>query len=69
MSRVVAFPTRRPSEDVELTKRQLADHWGVSTRWIELMVRDAGLPSLGLFAGKRRFKLTEAEDWKRRRTR
>jgi len=67
MSKVIAFPTRRGSEDVELTKRQLADHWGVSTRWIELMVRDADLPSLGLFAGKRRFNLAEAEDWKRRR--
>jgi len=67
MGEVVALPARRRREEVELTKRQLAEHWGVSTRWLELMVRDEGLPSDGVFAGKRRFNLGEVEHWKRGR--
>lgn len=66
---VVALPARRRHEDVELTKRQLSEHWNVSTRWLELMVRDEGLPSVGIFAGRRRFNLAEAERWKRGRAR
>lgn len=66
---VIPLPARRPSHDPELTKKQLAAMWGVSTRWIELQVRDDGLPSCGLFAGKRRFRLSEVERWRRERTR
>jgi hypothetical protein len=64
-AQIIPFPTR--VRDVELTKRQLANHWRVSTRWLELMVRDEGLPSRGIFAGKRRFILSEVEDWRDRR--
>jgi hypothetical protein len=51
VTQVVPFPTRRATEAVVLIKRQLADYWGVSTRWVELRFRDDGLPSVGIFAG------------------
>ncbi len=47
-----------------LTKRQLAEHLGRSTRWIELRVRE-GLPSeppTNRFP-RRRFRLSEVEAW------
>jgi hypothetical protein len=66
VTQVIPFRAQRAAANVELTKRQLADHWSVSTRWIELRVRNDGLPTVGIFAGKRRFNLAKAEDWKRR---
>jgi hypothetical protein len=40
---LVPFP-RRPGFEPWLTKKQLAAHYGYSTRWVELRMRD-GLPS------------------------
>ena len=47
-----------------VTKRQLADHLGRSTRWIELRVRE-GMPSEPPTTRypHRRFKLSEVEAW------
>ena len=47
-----------------LTKQQLAQHLGRSTRWIELRVR-AGMPSIDPTARfpHRRFRLADAEAW------
>ena len=47
-----------------LTKRQLADHLGRSTRWVELRVRE-GMPSeppTSRFP-RRRFRLADVEAW------
>lgn len=49
-----------------LTKTQLAQALQVSERWIELKVRDDGLPSLKL-GRSRRFKLDDVERWAERR--
>jgi hypothetical protein len=46
------------------TKRQIAEHFGCSVRWIEDRLRD-GLPS-AMIAGRRKFKASECEDWLRR---
>jgi hypothetical protein len=47
-----------------LTKQQLADHLGRSTRWIELRVREGmpSEPSTRRFP-HRRFRLAEVEVW------
>src|SRR4051812_7368055 len=47
-----------------LTKRQLADHLGRSTRWVELRVRE-GMPSEPPTSRlpRRRFRLSEVEAW------
>jgi hypothetical protein len=42
-----------------LTKRQLARHYGYSTRWVELQQR-AGLPS-HMIGGQRRYRLSETD--------
>lgn len=61
---VVPFPRRRGFEPW-LTKKQVAAHYGYSTRWVELRVRD-GMPSHPR-GGQRRFVLSEIEDWFERR--
>lgn len=48
-----------------VTKRELAEHLGMSTRWVELQVK-AGLPH-ARFGAAVRFKISEAEDWLLRR--
>lgn len=47
-----------------LTKRQVAEHLGRSTRWIELRVRE-GMPSEAPTTRfpRRRFRLSEVEAW------
>jgi hypothetical protein len=47
-----------------LTKRQLAEHLGRSTRWVELRVRQ-GMPSEAPTTRfpHRRFRLSEVEAW------
>lgn len=47
-----------------VTKRQIADHLGRSTRWVELRVRE-GMPSEAPTARypQRRFRLSEVEAW------
>jgi hypothetical protein len=44
-----------------LSKRDIAAHFGRSTRWVELRVRD-GLPSK-MIGGRRGFRLSEVEAW------
>jgi hypothetical protein len=53
--------TLRPRTEPWVTKRQVAAHFGFSTRWVELRIRD-GLPSR-MFGGRRRFRLSEVEAW------
>lgn len=60
MGDVVQLPV---AHEVWLTKRKLAAHWGVSPRTIERMMA-AGLPSV-YRSGKRRFRLSSAEQWRR----
>lgn len=58
--RIVVFP---PSAAAErwLSKREVAAHYGRSTRWIELRMRE-GLPSR-MLGGRRAFRLSEVEAW------
>lgn len=58
--RLLAFP-RMAAAEPWLTKQQIACHYGRSTRWIELRMRE-GLPSrmLGL---RRAFRLSAVEAW------
>jgi hypothetical protein len=56
----VRFPRWRATEPW-LSKRQVADHFGRSTRWVELRVRE-GLPS-HMIGGRRGFRLSEVESW------
>lgn len=44
-----------------ISKRALAGHYGRSTRWIELRMRE-GLPSR-MLGGRRAFRLSEVEAW------
>jgi hypothetical protein len=58
---VHAFPTSRIHNEPLLTKKQLALHFGFSTRWVELRVRE-GMPSR-LIGNRRRFRLSEVHSW------
>lgn len=60
MGEVVRFP-RRPGSEPWVSKRQVAEHFGFSTRWVELRVRE-GMPSRAI-GGRRRFLLSECEEW------
>jgi predicted DNA-binding transcriptional regulator AlpA len=55
------YPFPRRGWEPWLTKKQLAAHFGYSTRWVELRVRE-GMPSK-LIGGRRRFRLSEVEAW------
>lgn len=57
---VCKFPSRLQAEPW-LSKRQIADYFGRSTRWVELRVRE-GLPSK-MIGGRRGFRLSEVEAW------
>jgi hypothetical protein len=57
---VLVFPGRGRAEPW-LSKRQIADYFGRSTRWVELRVRE-GLPSK-MIGGRRGFRLSEVEAW------
>lgn len=57
---VVIFP-RAAIREPWLSKRQIAEHLGRSTRWVELRVRE-GLPSK-MIGGRRGFRLSEVEAW------
>lgn len=63
---VIAFP-RAVVREPWLSKRQIADYFGRSTRWVELRVRE-GLPSK-MIGGRRGFRLSEVEAWIDRRDR
>ena len=60
MGTVIPFP-RRTDWEPELSKRQLAQWFGFSTRWVELRVRE-GMPSR-MQGNRRRFLLSECEAW------
>ena len=60
MGTVIPFP-RRTDWEPELSKRQVAQHFGFSTRWVELRVRE-GMPSR-MRGNRRRFLLSECEAW------
>lgn len=59
---VIPFPT---SYEPWLTKRQLAVHYSMSPRWVELRVAE-GMPSR-LVSGRRRFRMSEVEAWLQQR--
>jgi excisionase family DNA binding protein len=62
-ARVIQFP-RRVMPERWLTKRELAEHLGYSTRWVEYRVRE-GMPNERL--GRRmRFRATDVEAWLRK---
>jgi hypothetical protein len=58
--RVVRLVTRTGFEPW-LGKREVADHFGRSTRWVELRIRE-GLPSK-MIGGRRGFRLSDVEAW------
>jgi hypothetical protein len=60
MGTVIPFP-RRTDWEPELSKRQVAQWFGFSTRWVELRVRE-GMPSR-MRGNQRRFVLSECEAW------
>ncbi len=57
---VLPFP-RRAGFEPWLSKKQVAAHYGYSTRWVELRMRD-GMPS-HVRGGHRKFVLSEIEAW------
>lgn len=57
---VLQFPASVAAEPW-LSKRQIADYLGRSTRWVELRVRE-GLPSK-MIGGRRGFRVSEVEAW------
>lgn len=66
MGQVIPFP-RRSNWEPEMSKRQLADRFGYSTRWVELRVRE-GMPTSSMKGNQRRFLLSEVEVWLAERT-
>lgn len=60
-ARVVVLPTARRDREPWLSKRQVAAHFGRTTRWIELRMRE-GLPSR-MIGGRRGYRLSEVEAW------
>ena len=60
MGIVIPFP-RRTDWEPELSKRQVAQWFGFSTRWVELRMRE-GMPSR-LRGNQRRFLLSECKAW------
>jgi predicted DNA-binding transcriptional regulator AlpA len=58
--RLIAFQ-RTAATEPWLSKRQIAGHYGRSTRWIELRMRE-GLPSR-MLGGRRAFRLSTVDAW------
>ena len=58
--RLIAFP-RTAATEPWLSKQQVAGHYGRSTRWIELRMRE-GLPSR-MLGGRRAFRLSTVDAW------
>lgn len=70
MGDLLEFPTHRAvgSLNYEITKRELAARWRVSERWIELRMREDGLPYRKDSRSRLvRFPLAECELWLHRR--
>lgn len=59
MGSVIPFPG---SHEPLMSKRQLAEHLGFSTRWVELRVHD-GLPVAATIGNQKRFRLSEVMAW------
>jgi len=51
----------RPGSEPWLSKKQIAAHFGFSTRWVEMRVRE-GMPSQ-MIGGHRKFRVIECEQW------
>jgi transposase len=66
-AQIIELP-RRTSYEPELSKTQIARHYGYSRRWIEMQVA-AGAPSRKLPNGHRRFRLSAFDDWLKERRR
>jgi hypothetical protein len=60
MHHVTSLPAAE-SREPYLTKAALADHYGFSTKWVELRVRQ-GMP-VHRFGSRVRFRLSEVEAW------
>jgi hypothetical protein len=58
---VIRFPMRATNWEPLLTKRQLASHFQMSTRWVELRMAE-GMPS-ELISGRRRYRLSAVNGW------
>lgn len=58
--RLMLFPALADREPW-LSKQQVAGHYGRSTRWIELRMRE-GLPSR-MLGGRRAFRLSTVDVW------
>lgn len=68
MSNVIAFPTwrRRGGHEPLVAKSDVARHLGVSTRWVELRMRDGGLPHLKDPVSRLvRYRLSDVDAWYR----
>jgi hypothetical protein len=50
------------SKEAVVSKKRLAAILGKSTRWLELRVRDDGMPSV-MVNGRRMFRVSEVEPW------
>lgn len=64
LAQVIAFPTRHESEPW-ISKKQLAHHWGCSTKTIERRV-DEGMPSRDpaeSMTNRRMFRISECDHW------
>ena len=62
--RVIRMPLR-PGVEPWLSKKQLAGHFGYSTRWIELRVAE-GMPCWRV-GNRLRFRVSEVEPWLKER--
>jgi hypothetical protein len=60
-SNITQLPTER---EPYITKRQLAEHYGFSTRWVELRMTE-GMP-VHRFGTRCRFILSQVDSWMRR---
>lgn len=61
---VIKFPQR--GWEPWVTKQQLANHLGYTTRWVEYRITE-GLP-FEQFCSRKRFRITEVEQWLRERS-
>lgn len=48
-----------------VSKREVADHYGFSVRWVEIQI-GLGMPAR-LIGGQRRLRLSDVDAWLRRR--
>lgn len=63
MGDLIQMPTR----EGWVTKAMIAEHFGVSERWIEQRVQKDKMPSWKV-GRTRRFRVSDVEDWLRKRS-